>query len=167
MRTPGTFTLASLLLCASSLASGAGPTPVPVEVKFSAALERDLADRYGDEEGATLRTMVMDAVERALAKGAPAGLTVEVVIEDAQPSHPTRRQSSVNPSIDPVRSWSRGGAALSGTLRAADGSALATVKHDHYPYDRLSASPARDAWSDARIAIDGFASRLDRALRAR
>ncbi|HUO80308.1 MAG TPA: hypothetical protein VMU00_09200 [Steroidobacteraceae bacterium] len=145
--------------------AAAAPVPVPVTVAFSAALDERLATRYGEAEREALRSYVVESLRHALARRAravplPADARAEVLLADAQPSHPTRRQLLDNPSIDPLRSRSLGGADLSGTIRAADGRVLATVRYDYYPVDLAVASPGGDPWADARIAIERFATQL-------
>ena len=157
------------LLVAGSLAgrAAADPAPAPVSVRFAPPLERQLADDYGREERATLEALVIDSVTASLradheAAARPAGVRVEVLVEDARPSHPTRQQSFAQPSLDPIRSRSLGGAALSGTLLAADGQVIARLRYADFATDFRTASPATDPWADARRTIERFAAELVR-----
>lgn len=167
MRVLNGLGLAVALLAAVPAGGSApgAPTSVPVAVTFSPALDQRLEADYGGLERDTLRAIVVDAVDRALERRArraalAADVRVEVVIGDARPSHPTRSQLLNNPSIDPLRSKSLGGADLKGAVLAADGRVLATAAYDYYAPDFATASPGGDAWADARIAIDRFAGQL-------
>jgi hypothetical protein len=148
-----------------ALASDPARGTVPVVVTFSPTLQARLADTYGREEAAVLRAYVTDSVARALdpdvtARARVRGLRVAVVILAAQPSHPTHRQVSDNPSIDALLSTSLGGAELTGTIRAADGRVLANVSHEQFAPNLEMASAAGDTWADARLAIQQFVTRL-------
>jgi len=155
----------ALFGAAAAAAVPAGGTPPPVTVRFAAALDARLDAAYGAAERDTLRAIVVDSLDRALERRArrvaiPAGIRVEVLFADALPSHPTRAQSLANPSLDPFRSRSLGGADLRGTVRAADGQVLLALNYDYYAPDLASASPGGDPWADARLAIDRFAAQL-------
>lgn len=157
--------VALLAVGAAGASAPAATTGVPVTVTFSPVLDQRFDADYGAPERDTLRAIVVDAVDRALDRRArraalAADARVDVVVGDAQPSHPTRSQLLQNPSIDPLRSRSLGGADLKGTVLAADGRVLATVAYDYYAPDFGTASPGGDAWADARIAIDRFAGQL-------
>ncbi|MBS0375055.1 MAG: hypothetical protein JSR73_10790 [Proteobacteria bacterium] len=165
--------LFGLLAGGGALAGAAAPPATPpapaVTVTFAAGLAARFADRYGDAEADTLRAIATEAMVRAIRRAAPstaASLTVSVVLEDAVASHPTRAEVLTNPALDPLRSRSLGGARLTAEVRDATGQVLARVARDHYAPDFDVASPAGDAWADARVAIDGAAARLARALRA-
>ena len=163
MRIDARLIIVAALLAAQPVASGEAGRPVAVTVTFGPALESKLGASYGTEEAEVLRACVVRSVGEALEQrrggrpGTPAA-SIAVVITDAQPSHPTRRQRSDNPSLDPLRSVSLGGADLNGTVRAADGRVLATVSHRHFAPNFELASPAGDAWADARVAIQQWAA---------
>ena len=74
-------------------------------------------------------------------------------------------QLAANPSLDPVRTRSLGGADLTGVLRDSRGQVLATVKHQHYPPTLRWRSPSLEPWADAGIAIEQFASQMGKACR--
>ena len=159
--------LTAALLAASPSATAATgvASPVAVTVSFSPVLERRLSDSYGERERDALRAIVVDSVGRAVdrrARRTPVAveLNVEVVLADALPSHPTRRQGLENPSIDPIRSRSLGGADVAGTVRNSAGQVVATVSYGYFAPDLMIASSGGDAWADARIAIDRFADQL-------
>ena len=172
MRIANWLSVAPMLLAAagSALAAADSTPAVPVAVTFSPALEQRLARDFGAPERDVLGAAVVAAVDRALEHRAhrvalPAGIRVEVLLADVLPSHPTRRQGLANPSIDPLRSKSLGGAELSGSVRAADGQVLATLSYGHFAPDFATASPGGDPWADARVAIDRFAGQLAARLR--
>jgi hypothetical protein len=158
----GALTIAALLAAAAPAAGAADP--VPVAVRFSAELEQRLAADYGREERQVLETLVVESIRRRLARrpALPPDARVEVLVTDARPSHLTRRQAFRQPSLDPLRSRSLGGAALTGTLRRGDGPVRTELRAAYYAPDLATASPAGDAWADARIAIERFAAELAR-----
>jgi hypothetical protein len=154
-----------------ALATGPASEQVPIVVTLSAALESKLADTYGIEEGEVLRAYVAKSLTRVIGRTTAAravahGVSVAVVLDDARPTHPTRRQLADNPSVDFLRSISLGGAVLTGTMRAADGRVLATVSHQYFAPDLVSISPAATAWADARVAIERFSVELAAKLAA-
>ena len=57
------------------------------------------------------------------------------------------------------------GAELKGEVRDAQQHLLTTVSYRYFAPDITAASPARDPWADARVAIDGFAAKLAAAIR--
>jgi hypothetical protein len=129
----GLVLLAGLGAAIPGYAAAVRVAPVTVSV----ALQKALHDRYGDMEGPVLQAEVADSLGRALkAAGATlddaAPLRIEVSIEDAMPSHPTRHQVELTPSLDPIRSVSRGGAHLRAVLRGADGKEVDHVDYDYY-----------------------------------
>lgn len=162
----GLVWLAGLGAALPGYASAVRLAPVTV----GTALQASLHDRLGDAEGPVLQAEVTDSLGRALrAAGATlddgAPLRIEVSIEDAVPSHPTRRQVELNPSLDPFRSVSRGGARLRAVLRGADGKEIDHVDYDYYAMSIEQVSPAGDAWADARVTIRRFSAQVARAWR--
>ena len=129
-----------------------------------------LHDRYGAEEGAVLQAVVADWLARSL-KAAGASLTegaplrIEVSIDDAVPSHPTRHQMDQSPGLDPVRSISLGGARLHAVLRDASGRVLDHVDYDHYARTLEEVSLSGDAWGDARVTIERFSALVAKSWR--
>ena len=173
MRTIEKMAIAITLLAAQApvLAGDPRVEQVPIVVTISAALESELANAYGLEEREALRGYVAESLTRAIgrsiaARAAAHGLSVEVVLDDARPTHPTRRQLADDPSIDFLSSVSLGGAALTGAVRSADGRVLARVAYRHFAPDLASVSPAASAWADARVAIEGFAVEVAAKLAA-
>jgi hypothetical protein len=149
---------------------GAGFPVVAAAVRIAPAavadaLQAALRDRYGTAEGPVLQAAVAESLGRALkAAGATpddaAALRLEVSIEDAAPTHPTRHQLELNPSLDALRSVSRGGARLHAVLRGADGKEVDHVDYDYYAMSLEQVSAAGDAWADARVAIRRFSARV-------
>lgn len=140
----------------------------PVTVVISEPLQKALAANYGQEEAAVLQQTVNDSLMQAMKRAGLAQrpeLRSEVLISDARPSHPTRHQQSKNPSIDPVRSISLGGATLSAVLRDAAGHELDRVSYDHYASSLAEASASLDPWSDARLTINRFADQVAESYR--
>ena len=156
-------------------ALGAAPPLSAAAVTISPAtigapMQAALHDRYGAEEGAVLESIVADWLARSL-KAAGATLTagaplrIEVSIEDALPSHPTRHQMQQSPGLDPVRSISLGGARLQAVLRDASGQVLDHVDYDHYATSLEEVSPSGDAWGDARVTIERFSELVAKSWR--
>jgi hypothetical protein len=155
-------------LCAATAGYASAVRIAPVTI--GAGLQKALHDRYGDREGPVLQAEVADSLSRELkSAGATlddaAPLRIEVSIEDALPTHPTRHQIERNPSLDPFRSVSRGGARLRAVLRGADGKEIDHVDYDYYAMSIEQVSPAGDAWADARVTIQRFSAQIVKAWR--
>lgn len=152
-------------LLAAAAAQNAGSD---ISISIAEPLQKALASYYGSGETQVLEQAISDSVARAVKRAglAPAALPrTEVLLSNARPSHPTHHQQAVNPSLDPVRSISLGGATLSAVLRGADGKELDRVAIDNYATNLQEASASLDAWSDARRTIDRFADQLVQAYR--
>lgn len=135
-----------------------------VPVSLSPRLQATLQDIYGTEEGPKLRSYVADAIGKALNRAhGLCKLNLEVVIDDAMPSHPTPKQQSA--AVDPVHSRSLGGAALTGRIFSSSGQELATVNYKNYPPDFTWMSRSFDPWADAHVAMDVFSDQLVSACR--
>ena len=153
---------AALPLCAASVALA--------RVTISAPLRAALHDRFGAEEGAVLEAAVAERLGRSLkvagaSLDAAAALRIEVSIEDATPTHPTRHQLQLNPALDYLRSVARGGAHLRAVLRTADGRVLDSVEYDHYAMSLDETSLSADAWGDARLTIERFSEQVVKSWR--
>ena len=121
---------------------------------------------YGEAEAATLRKAIRAAVAREKECGTvPAGVGVNVTVEDLAPSRLTREQLADNPSLDVLHSKSLGGAELKGEVLDAQQHVLTTVSYRYFAPTITLGSLARDPWADARLAIDGFARKLATACR--
>jgi hypothetical protein len=160
---------ASCLTWPALASSGAGAVRL-APVTIGTTLQTALHDRLGDREGPVLQSMVADSLSRELkAAGATlddsAALRIEVSIEDAVPSHPTRHQLELNPALDPVRSVSLGGARLRAVLRGADGKEIDHVDYDYRPVSLEQVSPSLDAWADAHVTIQRFSDLVVKAWR--
>lgn len=152
-----------------ALPLGAEAVKLP-PVTIAPSLQSALIERYGADERAVLGEAVTRSLERAFkAAGASlddaAPLRIEVSIEDAVPTHPTRWQLQRNPSLDYLRSVSRGGAHLVAVLRGADGQVIDRVDYDHYAMSIEDASLSGSAWGDAMLTIDRFATQVVKAWR--
>jgi hypothetical protein len=155
----------SVLAALLSVAVLPAAVPVTVTVAFSAHAQAEL-ERYGQDDAAALRGRIETAVAGACGgKGTPEGLAIAVTVEDIAPTHPTRGQRAANPSLDPVRSRSLGGADLTGVLHDSRGHVLATVRHQYYPPTLQWGSPSLEPWADAGLAIEQFASQMGEACR--
>ena len=160
------FALAVAAVGGIAMGRAAPAATVPVTVSFSPQFESRLRNEYGVREGDVLRGAISDAIQSALAASAETGVSVEVVLESAKPTHPTREQMSREPGIDFLRSKSLGGADLTATLRGADGRSLGRVTYSYYAPTLQLASQAGEAWADARISIQRFATQVAAKLKA-
>ena len=166
MKTFCKLALAGLLVALPLSAATVKLAPVTI----APSLQSVLHERYGADEGAVLGEAATLSLGRALkAAGATiddtAPLRIEVSIEDAVPTHPTRWQLQRNPSLDYLRSVSRGGAHLVAVLRGADDQVVERVDYDHYAMSIEDASLSGSAWGDALITIDRFATQVLKAWR--
>ena len=134
-----------------------------VAVVFAPALTEKFK-LYGEDEAAVLRSAIDTAVARATAsEQMPAGLLLTVIVQDVEPTRPTRAQVAADPTLDIVRTKYLGGARLTGEVRDASRRLLTTVSYRYYPVDIKFGSVSRDPWADARLAIDQFAVELAKA----
>lgn len=141
--------------------------PPAVQLSFAPRVQQQLDDRFGTDQEQVLREQLLQALEPQLTRaGLPPGARVLVTLEQVQPTHPTPRQSADNPSLDPFATKFLGGARLRGVIQDADGRALATVPYSHFAQTLRLGSASKDPWADARLAFEGFASRLAAALPA-
>jgi hypothetical protein len=157
----------ALLLVAASpiLASRAVALDVG-SVVISPKLSEELDRTYGVDEVAALQQLAVKAIGATPPNGrCGAAQRVDVVIEDAAPTHPTPRQLSEQPQMDFLRSKSLGGATLRAALLSADGRVVASVDHRHYAQDLRLTSRAADAWADANIAFEQLADKIAGACR--
>ncbi|MGN6451855.1 MAG: hypothetical protein ACTHL7_02120, partial [Steroidobacteraceae bacterium] len=144
--------------------SGAGAELTVTRVDFAPAVSAKLQE-YGESEGATVRDAVVTALSGTKTPQVPAGLSVGVTVLELAPSRLTRKQLNDDPSLDVVSSKSLGGAELKGEVRDTQQHLLTSVSYRYFAPDIAAASPARDPWADARVAIDGFAAKLAAAVR--
>jgi len=158
---------ALLLLTATSLAAATTPSEPPVSVEIAPGYQAALQSTYGAREGAVLRSYIVGSTSEALRSAhGECSLSLDVVLERAAPTHPTMKQQDDNPALDPFRSvYINGGASLTGHIRAADGRTLATVTDSYFADQLPIVSAGKDPWSDARLAIGQFTSKLVKACR--
>jgi hypothetical protein len=138
-----------------------------VPVKLGPKLEVLLRDKYGADEGPLLESYVADSLAKAM-HHADTGCNypLDVTIEDAQPTHPTRKQQADNPAVDPIRTVYVGGAELTGHVRNAAGLELAAIKYRRYAPTIRWVTPGADYWGDAHLTMDQFTSQLLAACRS-
>lgn len=159
-------------MAALAFAGSAAAAPVTIApVSFSAEFQDSLNDDYGVREGEYLREAVTDSVGRALERRGASldqtgGLSVEITIVNAEPNRPTMQQLRYDPSIDPMRSVSIGGAELVALIRGSDGNVVAEVRHRRFNHslDDLVGPPT--TWTEARRAIAQFATKVADAYTA-
>ncbi|HEY1724351.1 MAG TPA: hypothetical protein VGF89_02930 [Steroidobacteraceae bacterium] len=134
----------------------------PDSVQFAPGYEHTFEAQYGAREVPTLRSEIAQTVSQSLkAAHGSCRLDLNVVVDRAAPTHPTMKQQSDEPGLDPIRTvYRNGGAALTGRVLGSDGKVLATVTHRYFSDTLPPISPARDPWSEARVAISQFSSKL-------
>jgi hypothetical protein len=166
------FSIAAVL----ALAAAGALTPPALEaasvavapVTIGVSLQAALRERYGTDEGPVLQQAMGESLSRALKDAGAAGaapLRIEVSIEEAIATHPTRRQLMDSPGLDYMRSIARGGARLHAVLRDADGKMIDQLDYDRYALSLQEASLSGGAWGDALLAFDGFAAQLTHSWR--
>jgi hypothetical protein len=156
--------LAALLVPLALGSAFAAATPITAQVAFSPPAEAKF-QRYGKNEEVVLQGRILDAVTKACQPYLPAGVSINVIVEDVAPTYPTRAQLDGSPNLDPVKTHYLGGAALTGNLLGDRGQLLTTVKHRYYPPSIEWRSNEFDPWSDADRAIAQFADQLGTACR--
>lgn len=159
-------------LAALAFAGSAAAAPVTIApVVFSAEFQEELDHEIGAREGEILRHAVVDSVGRALERRGASldqtgGLSIEITIVDADPNRPTLQQLRYNPSLDPMRSVSLGGAELVAVIRGADGRVLSEVRHRGYNHSLEDLVGPPTTWTEARRAISRFATKVADAYAA-
>jgi hypothetical protein len=150
-------------LAALALAQNAAAVTL-TPVSFSPEFEVKLNEELGAREGEYLTGVVQESVQNELAREGvqlgSGGGTIEIVIVDADPNRPTMQQLRDTPGLDPIRSFSIGGASLRAVVRGANGEVLTEVEHSRYNHniDEFAGLPTQ--WMEARSSIRGFARRL-------
>ena len=118
---------------------------------------------YGTREVGELADYLKKTVERTLAaKGrfkadAAGGASLELVLVDAKPNHPTFKQMSDRPGLS-MQSFGIGGAEIRGEQINADGSRV-KLGYSWYESD-IRWAQGLGTWGDAEQAIHGFARRV-------
>ena len=128
-------------------------TRATVSVALGAGLQAKAAD-YGARDLQDLKQDLNRAVSRALewkGGGVLHPRTVDLIIEDARPSHPTFAQMGRNPSLS-LQSLSLGGARVSGKVVDRDGVAH-PLSIGFYETD-IRQEVATATWTDAQRAFD-------------
>lgn len=149
-----------IALCSAIAAPAAAQQIGPVsEITITVAdsVKRD-DDRIGEREIDFLKMGLREAVEERVAMGAGGG-QLNLVIENASPNRPTHTQMRRTPGISFIHSFSIGGAEITGTYVAADG----TETPVHYRYYETDIRDAQlvSTWHDADRAFRRFAQRLN------
>jgi hypothetical protein len=115
---------------------------------------------YGEREIDLLRKDLADSVQRALAKpGAVAPQRIDLVLESATPNRPTFHQMGAETGLS-LSSIGLGGAAITGTVTAADGTTQ-PVSYRRQETD-LERVIGYTTWTDADRAFDSLASQIAR-----
>lgn len=151
--------LKSLTVAAGALVFAGLAQAATISVTYSEEFAEMLDEEYGEREGERLSAHIIRDIEQELERNDLSAVRIAVVIEDAKPNRPTFEQLSSRPGLDPIRSISIGGMALSGTVFDAEGNEVTTVEYEWFE------SNIRDVigsatWTDAKRASDRFARRL-------
>jgi hypothetical protein len=132
-------------------------------ISYSPEFQTSLEDVYGVREGVYLNQALERYVAAALVRhgaGDADDVRIELSIVSARPNRPTFEQTFDQPGIDPMRSFSIGGAELHGVIRDGSGAVIAEVEHRYYSHDIRESVAGGGAWWDARRAMRRFAEKL-------
>lgn len=151
----------SITLLLSSTLAVAQPRSLPMVSEVRVGVGPRLqakAKEYGQSDVDMLARDLKADMERELQKRGrlgPGGVRLELWITDATPDHPTMEQLGRNPSLDAMRSVSKGGATIDGEEIQPDGK----KRHLHFEYEQLYLRDARvhGTWGDAENTLDWFA----------
>ncbi|GAA0655841.1 hypothetical protein [Brevundimonas lenta] len=146
------------LAAAVALAAPSFAEPASITVTLSPEVQEQARD-LGADEVQQQADRLTELVTRAVADTpALSGARIELVLADVKPNRPTREQSMRNPSLDPIRSISLGGATIEGQITMADGSTR-PVRYDWYS-NNLRDVRGYTTWGDADTAFRRLASNL-------
>ena len=134
-----------------------------VAVSYSEDFAEELADNYGEREGAVLTDDIVDDLTRAFERAGIEPAKVDVTIVDAKPNRPTFEQLGAQPGLDPIRSISIGGMELIGTVYDADGNVIATEEYGWFE-NNIDDVFGAGTWNDSNRASRQFARRLTKQL---
>ncbi len=148
---------ASLLLAHAAFAQHPQEATVAFDPAVTALFQKD----YGTNEAGALRSSIVAALAKEASHAAiPEGLTLKVTVRRVTPTHPTMKQQLDDPSLNPVRSRSLGGADLVGEVRNSTQQVVATVDYSNFADVLPAGAVSLDPWADARLAIDAFAAKF-------
>ena len=116
MRKLAFFAPLAATLAVAAMAQAQNPN---VNVTIGPDLQRQV-EKLGDREVNEKIDALQAEVGKALEQRYP-GATANLVLNDLKPNRPTMEQIRQNPSLDPIRSVSIGGAAIKGEIVTADG----------------------------------------------
>lgn len=152
--------LAPIVVMAALALAGALPaSALTVQAVMAPEFQEKLEEDYGIREAAILSEALTRRVTEQFTRRGIAADKVVVTILDAKPNKPTFQQVSDRSGLDPIRSFSIGGAKLSGVAYDAAGKEIGRLEYDWYETD-IFQSANSTTWSDARWAFDRFARRF-------
>ncbi|MGE3304226.1 MAG: hypothetical protein AB7M12_14065 [Hyphomonadaceae bacterium] len=163
----------SILAAAAFLAFAGAAQAAPLAIAkpaFAPEAQRSLTQNYGARDGEQLAAYAQQALTRRLAAAgaeiAPAaGVRLETTIVAVRPNKPTFKQLADRPGLDYARSYSLGGAEISGRFVDANGAIIRTFSRRWYETDLRNAR-GLFAWSDAERAIRFYADDAAKLYRA-
>ncbi len=138
-------------------------TAAEVNVSYSESFAEELADNYGDREGAVLAREITEDLDRAFAKAGIDPARVDVTIIDAKPNRPTFGQLRQTPGLDMYASRSIGGMKLQATAYDGDGNLIGSKEYGWFENDIRQVIGAT-TWTDAKRASDRFARKFAKDL---
>lgn len=142
-----------------ALAAALPASALTVQAVMAPEFQEKLEEDYGIREADILSEALTRRVTEQFTRRGVVADKVVVTIHDAKPSRPTFFQVSKKIGLDPIRSFSIGGAKLSGVAYDAAGKELGTLDYDWYETD-IAQSVTSTTWTDARWAFDRFARRF-------
>lgn len=134
-------------------------------VTNSEDLQEKFEEDYGLRESEKLSKRLDEKVRKAFEQE---GLTIhriEITLEDAKPNHPTFKQLGDTPGLDGFRSVSLGGAKITGQVFDEEGNSIGQLTYRWFENDIRFAQHG-GTWSDANRAINRFASKLVKEVKA-
>lgn len=147
----------SLSAAAVAGAAHAQPGYGPQITVTPGALLQSKAANYGPRELDYLTKELRSDVARAVSRSPAPPRRIDLVIEDAQPNRPTFAQLGRSIGMS-LRSVGVGGAQISGTITAADGS-VRPIRYQYYE-DDIGQERAANTWSDAERVFDTVADQI-------
>ncbi len=149
--------LAALALLAAPAAFAA-----EINVSYGPEFAEDLADDYGEREGAFLADEIREDLVRELGKSGVEVARIDVVIVDAKPNKPTHQQLSDKPGLSYAYSRGVGGMKMTASAFDANGDQVGELTYKWYETDLRNAGLT--TWQDAQRASSRFARKFAKEL---
>lgn len=134
-----------------------------ITTELSESLQDKMKTEYGEREIDFLIERLEKRMRAELTKKEICVGSLELTLEDAEPSKPTFKQMADTPGLDYMRSMSLGGAKLRARALDKDDQVILDESFKWFERD-LSHSMANGTWSDARRAFGIISRRVAREL---